>query len=149
MLINKDLMILDLEAADKREAIAKLAEMAWKAGRVTSAAGYEQDVLKREQSFSTGIGNGIAIPHGKSAAVKQATILFGRSKRGIEWEAHDGKPVHMIFMLGVPEDNVDNVHLKILSKLSVNLMEEEFVEELRSAKTAEEILTKLQKVEEE
>lgn len=148
MLINKELMILDLAATDKRAAIAQLAEAAWKAGRVTSAAGYEQDVLKREQSFSTGIGNGIAIPHGKSSAVKQATILFGRSKQGIEWDAHDGKPVHMIFMLGVPEDNVDNVHLKILSKLSVSLMEEGFVEELKTAQTAEEILEKLKTVEE-
>ncbi len=149
MLINKELMVLELDAVNKETAIAQLAEVAWQAGRVTSASCYEMDVLKREQSFSTGIGNGIAIPHGKSAAVKQATIIFGRSKHGIEWGAHDGKPVHMIFMLGVPEDNVDNVHLRILSKLSVCLMEEGFVEELRAAKTAEEIMKKLQTVEEE
>lgn len=143
MLINKNLVTLNLEAKNKEEAIIKLAELAQKEGKITSVEEYTRCVLDREKTYTTGVGNGIAIPHGKSKAVKEAMILFGKTTAGIEWDSLDGKPVNLIFLLGVPEENVDNVHLKILSQLSRKLMNDNFIEMLKKAVTVEEILNAL------
>ncbi|MDI3501441.1 MAG: fructose system component [Thermoanaerobacter sp.] len=143
MLINKNLVTLNLEAKNKEEAITKLAELAQKEGKITSIDEYVKSVLDREKTYTTGVGNGIAIPHGKSKAVKEAMIVFGKTTDGIEWDSLDGKPVNLIFLLGVPEENVDNVHLKILSQLSRKLMNDSFIEMLKKAVTVEEILNAL------
>ena len=143
MLINKNLVTLNLEAKNKEEAIIKLAELAQKEGKITSVEEYARSVLDREKAYTTGVGNGIAIPHGKSKAVKEAMIVFGKTTDGIEWDSLDGKPVNLIFLLGVPEENVDNVHLKILSQLSRKLMNDSFIEMLKKAVTVEEILNAL------
>ncbi|ABY92127.1 PTS sugar transporter subunit IIA [Thermoanaerobacter sp. X514] len=143
MLINKNLVTLNLEAKTKEEAITKLAELAQKEGKITSIDEYVKSVLDREKTYTTGVGNGIAIPHGKSKAVKEAMIVFGKTTDGIEWDSLDGKPVNLIFLLGVPEENVDNVHLKILSQLSRKLMNDSFIEMLKKAVTVEEILNAL------
>ncbi|CAM0496383.1 PTS sugar transporter subunit IIA [Thermoanaerobacter kivui] len=127
----------------KEEAIIKLAELAQKEGKITSVEEYARSVLDREKAYTTGVGNGIAIPHGKSKAVKEAMIVFGKTTDGIEWDSLDGKPVNLIFLLGVPEENVDNVHLKILSQLSRKLMNDSFIEMLKKAVTVEEILNAL------
>ncbi|MBE3593286.1 MAG: PTS sugar transporter subunit IIA [Thermoanaerobacter sp.] len=143
MLINKNLVTLNLEAKNKEEAIIKLAELAQKEGKITSVDEYARSVLDREKASTTGVGNGIAIPHGKSKAVKEAMIVFGKTTDGIEWDSLDSKPVNLIFLLGVPEENVDNVHLKILSQLSRKLMNDSFIEMLKKAVTVEEILNAL------
>jgi PTS system fructose-specific IIA component len=143
MLINKNLVTLNLEAKNKEEAIIKLAELAQKEGKITSVEEYARNVLDRERAYTTGVGNGIAIPHGKSKAVKEVMIVFGKTTNGIEWDSLDGKPVNLIFLLGVPEENVDNVHLKILSQLSRKLMNDSFIEMLKKAVTVEEILNAL------
>ncbi|MBT1278576.1 PTS sugar transporter subunit IIA [Thermoanaerobacter sp. CM-CNRG TB177] len=143
MLINKNLVTLNLEAKNKEEAIIKLAELAQKEGKITSVEEYARSVFDREKAYTTGVGNGIAIPHGKSKAVKEAMIVFGKTTDGIEWDSLDGKPVNLIFLLGVPEENVDNVHLKILSQLSRKLMNDSFIEMLKKAVTVEEILNAL------
>ncbi|HCD09050.1 MAG TPA: PTS mannose transporter subunit IIAB, partial [Thermoanaerobacter sp.] len=134
---------LNLEAKNKEEAIIKLAELAQKEGKITSVEEYARSVFDREKAYTTGVGNGIAIPHGKSKAVKEAMIVFGKTTDGIEWDSLDGKPVNLIFLLGVPEENVDNVHLKILSQLSRKLMNDSFIEMLKKAVTVEEILNAL------
>ncbi|HHY80103.1 MAG TPA: PTS sugar transporter subunit IIA [Thermoanaerobacter sp.] len=143
MLINKNLVTLNLEAKNKEEAIIKLAELAQKEGKIISVDEYVKSVLEREKAYTTGVGNGIAIPHGKSKTVKEAMIVFGKTSKGIEWDSLDGKPVNLIFLLGVPEENVDNVHLKILSQLSRKLMNDSFIEMLKKAVTVEEILNAL------
>lgn len=143
MLINESLVILNISAKTKEDAIRQLAVVAQKAGKINSVEDFTSSVLKREESCSTGVGNGIAIPHGKSKAVKEVMIAFGQSKQGIEWDSFDGNPVKMIFLLGVPEENVNNVHLEILSQLSRKLMDDDFVENLKSAGTTQEILNKL------
>ncbi|AIS51805.1 PTS system mannose-specific EIIBCA component ManP [Thermoanaerobacter kivui] len=120
-----------------------MAELAQKEGKITSVEEYARSVLDREKAYTTGVGNGIAIPHGKSKAVKEAMIVFGKTTDGIEWDSLDGKPVNLIFLLGVPEENVDNVHLKILSQLSRKLMNDSFIEMLKKAVTVEEILNAL------
>lgn len=143
MIISKKLIDVNLDAATKEEAIYKLVALAEEEGKVTSKQNYIDSILEREEACTTGIGNGIAIPHGKSAGVKEAIIVFGKLKGGIEWESLDGEPVNMVFLLGVPEDNVDNLHLKVLSQLSRKLMNEDFVNLLRNANTSEEIFTAL------
>lgn len=140
MLINKNLIVLDLKAKTKIEAIEELAKLAEKEEKIYSFDDYIKSVLDREKTYTTGVGNGIAIPHGKSKAVKEVMIVFGRSDDGIEWNSLDGKLVNIIFLLGVPAESVENIHLKVLSKLSRKLMNEEFVEALRRSKTKEEIL---------
>lgn len=146
MLIDEKLVVMDLEASTKKEAIEKLAQAAAESGRVNCTQDYVQAVIEREEAVTTGVGNGIAIPHGKSRAVNEPVIIFGRLKRKIDWDALDNEPVDMIFMLGIPEENVDNVHLKILSQLSRKLMNEEFVSKLRLASSSECIVKELSSI---
>ncbi|WP_378954189.1 BglG family transcription antiterminator [Pelosinus sp. sgz500959] len=143
MLINENLVLLDMDVTTKEDAIRCLALAAQNAGKLSSLEEFTQSVLEREKTFSTGVGNGIAIPHGKSKDVKEVMIAFGKVRKGIEWDSYDGSPVTMIFLLGVPMENVDNVHLAILSQLSRKLMEEDFVESLNQATTIQAILTTL------
>lgn len=140
MLINANLIDLELYASDKESAIQQLAKLAEQEERLFDVSGYILDVLDRESEYTTGIGGGIAIPHAKSPAVKEAMIVFGRFKDGIEWSAADGKPVTMIFLLGVPNENIDNLHLKILSQLARKIVNEEFIDILRNASSKEEII---------
>jgi PTS system fructose-specific IIA component len=141
MLIDEKLIKLNVEAGGKEEVIRELALFAAREGKITSEEDYIQSVMEREQSCTTGIGNGIAIPHGKSKGVKEATIVFGRVPKGVEWNAMDGNPVEMIFLLGIPEDNVDNLHLKVLSQLARKIMDDDFTASLRSAKSVQEVMT--------
>jgi fructose PTS system EIIA component len=143
MLINENLIVLNLNAKDKNDAILELAALAHKDGKIISIDEYIESVFEREKSYSTGVGNGIAIPHGKSKAVKEAMIVFGKLAGGIEWDSLDDKPVDLIFLLGVPDQNVDNLHLKILSQLSRKLMNDDFIELLRNAKTSSDVMTVL------
>lgn len=143
MIINENLVILNLEAKDKESAIIELSKLALKEGKITSIDVFTKSVFDREKTYTTGVGNGIAIPHGKSEAVKEAMIVFGKSCDGIEWESLDGKPVKIIFLLGVPDKNVSGIHLKILSQLSRKLMNDDFVEKLKKAKAKDQILEAL------
>ncbi|GMA97929.1 BglG family transcription antiterminator [Pelosinus sp. IPA-1] len=143
MLINENLITLDIEATDKADVIRQMALLAEKAGKISSLDEFIQDVLERENNFSTGVGNGIAIPHGKSKAVKEAMFVFGKIRQGIDWGSHDGSLVNLIFLLGVPAENLNNVHLRILSQLSMKLMDEDFIEILNNADTKQGILEAL------
>lgn len=140
MLINEKLILLDMDAKDKVDAIHQLTVVAQQGGKLSSLEEFTASVLEREKSFSTGVGNGIAIPHGKSKDVKEVMIVFGKARKGIEWDSYDGHPVNMIFLLGVPAENINNIHLTILSQLSRKLMEDDFIEHLQNANTAQEIL---------
>jgi PTS system fructose-specific IIA component len=140
MLINKNLIKLDLKSKNKKEAIEELAELAKRDCKIDSFEDYVESVLKREESYSTGIGNGIAIPHGKSNSVKEALIVFGRCEGKIEWDSLDGKPVNLVFLLGIPEENAGDIHLKVLSQLSRKIMHDDFVQLLRNSKTEDEVL---------
>lgn len=139
MLISKELIILNLETKDKNDVILKLTGLAHEAGKIISMKDYFNDVLAREISFTTGIGNGIAIPHGKSNSVEETFVVFAKLKKAIDWNSLDDKPVDIVFLLGIPNDNTDNLHLKILAQLSRKLMNEEFVNSLRGAVTKQEV----------
>lgn len=137
-LINKDLVILDMKANEKNLAIKELADLLQ--DRVSNQQIYLQAVMKREEEFTTGIGMGIAIPHGRSNSVKKSSLCFGRSKKGINYNSTDGQPVHLLFLIAVPESSHDE-HLKILSQLSRKLMHENIRQALLQAKTVDEVLT--------
>lgn len=145
MLINNELIIIDLEAKDKLEVLNELIKYAKNSGKIDDEKTFLKAVLKRENEFSTGVGNGIAIPHGKSTAVKEAMVVFAKLKNTVEWEALDESPVSIVFLIGVPESNVDNLHLKILSNLSRKLIDEEFINTLKDTEEKEYILDILEK----
>lgn len=133
-------MDLNLETKEKFETIAHLANLA--EDRLIDVTKYIEDVKKREAISTTGIGDGVAIPHAKSSWVNIPTVIVGKSEKGIEWESLDDEPVKMVFLIAVP-DGEGNEHLRILQILAVSLMDDEFKEELEKAsdkKVIEELL---------
>lgn len=128
----------DLKTTDKQAAISELANTFLTKGVVTNDSVYLEAVMKREKESTTGIGFGVAIPHGKSAAVAEPSLAFGRSQAGIQYDSMDGKPVHLMFLIAVPETSNDE-HLRILSKLSRKLMHEDVRQKLMTVTDAEEI----------
>lgn len=131
-LLKEAFIDLDLQAKKKEEAILALTDLFLLEGAVSDKEQYVEAVLKREAESTTGIGFGVGIPHGKSSAVAEPCLAFGRSKAGIQYDSMDGKPVHLLFLIAVPE-NSNNEHLKILSQLSRKLMHQEVREQLLKA----------------
>lgn len=138
-MFSKDRVSFDLKAASKDEAINELIQILYEDGKIIDKEKFRQAVLKREEEFSTGIGMGIAIPHGKSNAVKEASIAFGRSNKGVDYESMDDKPAHLFFLIAVPEESSD-VHLKALSEISRKLMHTETRENLFKVESFEEFI---------
>lgn len=129
-------MDLNLETTEKFATIKHLAALA--EDRLVSVDGYIEDVKKREAMSTTGIGDGVAIPHAKSEFVKVPTVIVGKSSKGIEWESLDDEPVNMVFLIAVPEGS-GNEHLKILQVLAVSLMDDDFKDELFKTEDANKI----------
>jgi fructose-specific phosphotransferase system IIA component len=140
-LINLDLINLDCKATRKIDVLKTVAAMIHADERLHSQSGYYEGLIERENQFSTGIGFGVAIPHAKSSAVKKASITVIRLNKSLDWESIDDQPVDVIIGLAVPELNGGNTHLQIISKISMQIMEKNFVENMRRAKSKEEILT--------
>ncbi|HHV75434.1 PTS sugar transporter subunit IIA [Thermoanaerobacterium sp. R66] len=138
-ILDKDMMIFDLKSKDKLSVLKELIKPLVAKGAIEDEGKFLEVVLKREEEFSTGIGMGVAIPHGKSSLVKKASLVFGKSKDGIDYSSMDGKPAHLFFLIAAPEDS-DNLHLKILAKLSRSLMHEEVRDELNKAETYEDVI---------
>lgn len=133
-------MDLDLNTSEKFETIKHLANLIDE--RLVDVNKYVEDVKERESISTTGIGDGVAIPHAKSSWVKEPTVVVGKSTKGIEWESLDDEPVNLIFLIAVPE-NEGNEHLKILQVLAGSIMDDEFKEEILNAeneKVMEELL---------
>lgn len=128
-----------LQSQNKMEVIDELIEILDADGKLSDKDKYKEAVLRREKEFSTGIGMGIAIPHAKDSSVKEAALTLGISKEGINYEALDGTPAHLFFLIAVPADSND-VHLKVLSYISRKLMHQEVRDCLMSAKTYEDVL---------
>jgi len=138
-LLKRDTVIMNLTASNKEAVIDELVEKLDGANRLNSKAEFKEAILKRESQSTTGIGEGIAIPHAKTKAVKQPAICFGRSVSGINYESLDGQPAHLFFMIAASE-GANNTHLETLSRLSTLLMDEEFRKQLLEAKDEEELL---------
>lgn len=146
-LLSIDTINLNLSAIKKEEAIDQLVDVLWNSGKLTDKSLYKKEILKRESLSSTGIGEGIAIPHAKTSAVKKASLALGICKNGLDYDAIDGEPVNIIFMIAAPE-GANNEHLETLSKLSVLLMNPEFKLGLLNSKKPKDILNLLDKFEE-
>ncbi|HDR4723318.1 PTS sugar transporter subunit IIA [Bacillus cereus group sp. Sample62] len=138
-LLKRDTVIMNLTASNKEAVIDELVEKLDGANRLNSKSEFKEAILKRESQSTTGIGEGIAIPHAKTKAVKQPAICFGRSVSGINYESLDGQPAHVFFMIAASE-GANNTHLETLSRLSTLLMDEGFRKQLLEAKDEEELL---------
>jgi PTS system fructose-specific IIA component len=136
-----------MEAKDKDEALRELIALVKKESKIASEQDFLDCVMYREKEFSTGVGNGIAIPHGRSETVQEALVAFGKLNNRIDWNSIDSELVDLIFLLGVPDKNTENLHLKILAQLSRKLMDEEFVKVLREASTEQEVFDALSDIE--
>lgn len=135
-------------ADDKTDALNQMVELMAKSGKITDVEMYRQGVYEREKESTTGIGEGIAIPHCKSTAVNKPGLAAMVLKDGVDFDALDGEKVHLIFLIAAPNTE-DNVHLDVLSRLSVLLMDESFTKALREAETTEEFLNILNVAEDE
>lgn len=138
-LLSKDAIKLNGIANSKQDAINKLVDLMAKNGNLTDKEKYTQVVLKREEEGSTGIGEGIAIPHGKTDAVSKPGLSAMVINDGVEFDSLDGQPAKLLFLIAAPNTK-DNVHLDVLSRLSTLLMDTEFRKSLMEAKTPEEFL---------
>ena len=147
-LLSKDGIELNVNAKDKNDIINKMTKLMLKTGRITDLNAYTELVLKREEEGSTGVGEGIAIPHGKGDCVTEPGLVAMVVPNGVEYDALDGKPVNLLFMIAAPNTS-DNVHLDVLSRLSTMLMDTEFKNKLNSAKSKEEFLNIINETENE
>ena len=138
--LKKERIALDLEAKSKEEALAALTELLYKSGVLADRDGFMKDVLGREEVSTTGIGNGIAIPHGKSANVSETSVAVAKLKNEVEWQSVDDKPVKFIVLLAVNENDRTGVHVKLLSQMARKLASEETCKRLLEAKSEEEIV---------
>lgn len=137
--ISPKLICLELKATEKVEAIKELIKLIDDAGYLTDAEKFLAAVLEREKVGSTGIGKGIAIPHSRTSAVRDVVVAIGRSTKGIEFDALDNRPVHLIFLIAAPLES-GGIYLKALARLSRLLRYQEFRNKLMQAQTPEEIV---------
>ena len=138
-LLSKNAIKINGVASNKEDAINKLIDLMAQNGNITDKEKYRQVVLKREEEGSTGIGEGIAIPHGKTDAVSKPGLSAMVINDGVEFDSLDGQPAKLLFLIAAPNTK-DNVHLDVLSRLSTLLMDTEFRKSLMEAKTPEEFL---------
>ena len=138
-LLDKRSIRIDGAPKSKNEALDQMVELMAKSGKINDLEAYRQEVYRREEEGTTGVGEGIAIPHGKGAFVDKPGLAAMVVKDGVDYDSLDGEPVHLIFLIAAPNTK-DNVHLDILSKLSVLLMDEDFSRALQNAKSPEEFM---------
>lgn len=138
-LLDKRSISLDASPASKKEALDYAVALMVKSGKISDEEAYRKQVYLREEESTTGIGEGIAIPHGKCDAVVKPGLAAMVVKNGVDFDSLDGEPVHLIFLIAAPNTE-DNIHVDVLSKLSVLMMDEAFVEKLKEAKSVEEFL---------
>lgn len=137
-LMLKNIMIMDLQSTTKDAAIDELIAKLDESGRINDKTLFKEKILQREKESSTGIGGGIAMPHAKTKAVNEATVLFAKSAGGVDFEALDEAPAYLFFMIAAPE-GAGNTHLRTLAALSRLLIDADFIEALKNTKTPDEV----------
>ena len=137
--LKKDVMLLDLQATSKEAVIDEMITSLVDKGYVTDFEVFKTGILNREAQTTTGIGDGIAMPHAKNAAVKVATVLFAKSNKGVDYASLDGQPTDLFFMIAAPE-GANDTHLAALAELSKYLMKPGFADKLRSVSSPEEVI---------
>ena len=143
-LIKKEFIIEELKSKTKKEVLLELSEVFLRRDVTVDCDAMVEVLLEREKLGSTGIGDGIAIPHGKLPGLENLVVSFGRTIEGIDFDSLDGKPVHIFFLLMAPENSAGQ-HLKALAKISRMLKDEGFRKELMEAKTSDEIYSLIDK----
>ena len=147
-LLNKKVMLLDLQATTKEAAIDEMINSLVDNGVVTDFDVFKAGIMAREAQISTGLGDGIAMPHSKNAAVKEATVLFAKSNKGVDYESLDGQPTDLFFMIAAPE-GANDTHLAALAELSKYLMQDGFADRLRKVTSPDEVIAAFNTGEEE
>ena len=137
--LRKDVMLLDLQATSKEAVIDEMITSLVDKGYVTDFEVFKTGILNREAQTTTGLGDGIAMPHAKNAAVKEATVLFAKSNKGVDYASLDGQPTDLFFMIAAPE-GANDTHLAALAELSKYLMKPGFADKLRSVSSPEEVI---------
>ncbi|WP_192988348.1 PTS fructose transporter subunit IIABC [Carnobacterium mobile] len=137
-LLLKSVMVMDLKATTKEAAIDEMIASLAAQNRLNDPALFKEGIMAREAQTSTGLGDGIAMPHAKTAAVNEATVLFAKSTKGVEYEALDGQPTYLFFMIAAPE-GANDTHLQALASLSRLLINPEFVASLKETTTPDEV----------
>ncbi len=137
-LMIKEVMIMDLQAVSKEASIDELIASLTASGRINDPILFKEMILKREGESSTGIGGGIAMPHAKTKAVNEPTVVFAKSKQGVDYESLDGEPAHLFFMIAAPE-GAANTHLRTLAALSKLLIDSDFIAQLMNTNTPDEV----------
>ena len=138
-LLRKDVMLLDLQATEKNAVIEEMINSLVDHGYVTDFETFKEGILAREALTSTGLGDGIAMPHSKNAAVKKATVLFAKSNKGVDYESLDGQATDLFFMIAAPE-GANDTHLAALAELSQYLMKDGFADKLRQVTSADQVI---------
>ena len=147
-LLNKKVMLLDLQATTKEAAIDEMINSLVDNGVVTDFDVFKAGIMAREAQTSTGLGDGIAMPHSKNDAVKEATVLFAKSNKGVDYESLDGQPTDLFFMIAAPE-GANDTHLVALAELSKYLMQDGFADRLRKVTSPDEVIAAFNTGEEE
>ncbi len=137
-ILLKELMIMDLQATTKEGVIDEMIAGLSTNGIINDAAVYKEGIMKRESQTSTGLGDGIAMPHAKNKAVIKPAVVFAKSAAGVDYASLDGQPAHLFFMIAAPE-GANNVHLEVLASLSRLLINPDFTASLKKAQTPEEV----------
>ena len=145
-LLDEKSIRLNAAASSKKEALNQIINLINQTGNITNKDEYKEIVFKREEQGTTGIGEGIAIPHGKSSKVKKVCLAAMVIPNGVDFESLDNKKVNLMFLIAAPETK-DNIHLEVLSRLSALLMDENFREKLRRSKTPKEFLNNIDEAE--
>ena len=146
-LLDRRSIALDAKPASKKEALDTVIQLMIDSGKIKDAEAYRKEVYRREEEGTTGIGEGLAIPHGKGEFVEKPGLAALVVPEGVDFESLDGEPATLIFLIAAP-NTADNVHLDVLSKLSVMMMDENFADSLRNAKTVDEFLKVIDDAEE-
>lgn len=147
-LLSPDLMIMDLKATTREEAIKEMADLEVKQDVVNNEDEFIKSIWAREKESTTGIGDGIAMPHARNKYINRAAVLFAKSPKGIDYNSLDGQPVHLFFMITAPA-GADNTHLQALAKLSSLLINPDVVNALKAATKPEEVIDIFKKAETE
>lgn len=143
--ITEDLIQLEMKAATKKEAIYELTRLLMANGDIEDEEEFAADVFLRESEGMTGIGNSIAIPHGKSDSVIKTSLVVGKAATPIEWESLDEEPVRVIILFAVKNTDANTMHIKLLQKVAMLLADEDFIENMVNAQTKAEMLELLSK----
>ena len=137
--LNKNVMLFDLQATDKEGVINEMVQSLVDNGVVTDFETFKAGIMNREAQTSTGLGEGIAMPHSKNEAVKEATVLFAKSNKGVDYASLDGQPTDLFFMIAAPE-GANDTHLAALAELSKYLMKPGFADKLRQVSTPDQVI---------